>query len=146
MKMPRNDTDYVALTLSLLVLVAMVITAFITPSFFKAMISSAADWSETHFGLLWQIMMPVNFIICLVLAFYKTGKVKLGGNTPVELSNFRWLAIVMSTLLAGGGVFLAVAEPIAHFSQSWTVKLNYELLKSLLVHMFQDASKMGNPK
>lgn len=116
MKMTRKDIDYVALTLSLMILTAMVITAFVTPAFFTSMISSAADWSETHFGLLWQIMMPVNFIICLVLAFYKTGKVKLGGDTPVELSNFKWLAIVMSTLLAGGGVFWAVAEPIAHFS------------------------------
>ena len=32
-----------------------------------------------------------------------------------ELSTFKWVSIIICTLLAGGGVFWAAAEPIAHF-------------------------------
>jgi len=31
------------------------------------------------------------------------------------MSTFRWLSIIMCTLLAGGGVFFAAGEPIYHF-------------------------------
>src|SRR5690625_4729786 len=32
-----------------------------------------------------------------------------------EMSTFKWIAIIMCTLLAGGGVFWAAAEPLYHF-------------------------------
>eukprot|EP00487_Bulimina_marginata_P011861 TRINITY_DN7767_c0_g1_i1.p1 TRINITY_DN7767_c0_g1~~TRINITY_DN7767_c0_g1_i1.p1 ORF type:complete len:107 (+),score=47.78 TRINITY_DN7767_c0_g1_i1:157-477(+) len=31
------------------------------------------------------------------------------------MTTFKWMSIVLCTLLAGGGVFWAAAEPIAHF-------------------------------
>ncbi|MCZ8486772.1 BCCT family transporter [Vibrio lentus] len=36
----------------------------------------------------------------------------------LKLTTFKWMSIVLCTLLAGGGVFWATsAEPIAHFVQ-----------------------------
>ncbi|MFP3339200.1 BCCT family transporter, partial [Micrococcus sp. SIMBA_131] len=48
-------------------------------------------------------------------AFSKYGKIKLGGLDKPELSLYKWLSIIMATLLAGGGVFWAAAEPMYHF-------------------------------
>ena len=44
-----------------------------------------------------------------------TGRVKLGGISTPSISTFNWASMIMCTLLAGGGVFWAAAEPIAHF-------------------------------
>src|SRR5690625_5639707 len=56
-----------------------------------------------------------TFIIALFLAFSKYGKIKLGKLDKPEMSNFKWISIIMCTLLAGGGVFWAAAEPLSHF-------------------------------
>ena len=40
----------------------------------------------------------------MCMAFSKYGRVKLGGLEKPEISTAKWLAIIMSTLLAGGGV------------------------------------------
>lgn len=45
----------------------------------------------------------------------RTGRVILGNLPKPEMDNFKWMAILFCTLLAGGGVFWAAAEPIAHF-------------------------------
>ncbi len=31
------------------------------------------------------------------------------------MSTFKWICIIMCTLLAGGGIFWAAAEPLSHF-------------------------------
>ena len=54
-------------------------------------------------------------MIALAVGAGRTGRVILG-NLPVpEMDAFKWMAILFCTLLAGGGVFWAAAEPIAHF-------------------------------
>ncbi len=76
--------------------------------------SKVTQW----FGPFWQVLLLANFIIGLYLAFARTGDVKLGNRETPEIDTFKWLAIVLCTLLAGGGVFWAAAEPIAHFVSS----------------------------
>ncbi|MEZ8101164.1 BCCT family transporter [Vibrio bivalvicida] len=71
--------------------------------------------STQYFGAFWQVLLLLNFIIGLVIALGRTGCVRLGGVASPELETFKWLSIVLCTLLAGGGVFWAAAEPIAHF-------------------------------
>lgn len=80
-----------------------------------AWINSAFNTSTLYFGAYWQILMLATFVLGLTLAFGKTGQVVLGGLTTPEFSGFKWVSIIMCTLLAGGGVFWAAAEPIAHF-------------------------------
>lgn len=63
----------------------------------------------------WQILLLATFVIALAVGAGRTGRVILG-NLPVpEIDSFKWMAILFCTLLAGGGVFWAAAEPIAHF-------------------------------
>ncbi len=42
----------------------------------------------------------------------------MGGLSVPEFTTFQWGAMIMCTLLAGGGVFWAAGEPIAHFLYS----------------------------
>lgn len=71
-------------------------------------------WSAKVFGPFWQILLLATFVIALVVGAGRTGRVILGNLPKPEMDNFKWMAILFCTLLAGGGVFWAAAEPIAH--------------------------------
>ncbi len=72
------------------------------------------NWSIQWFGLYWQLLLLVNFVIGIGICFLKGSKTQLGG-TQTEFSLFQWGSMIMCTLLAGGGVFWAAGEPIAYF-------------------------------
>ena len=79
------------------------------------LVNAGFGWSVKVFGPYWQLLLLLTFLIGLGLAAGRTGKVILGGTTKPEMDTFRWTAIIFCTLLAGGGVFWAAAEPIAHY-------------------------------
>lgn len=81
----------------------------------SSMVNSSFAWSVKVFGAYWQVLLLLTFLIGLFIGFSKTGAVKLGNLETPEFGNFKWIAIILCTLLAGGGVFWAAAEPIAHF-------------------------------
>ena len=81
-------------------------------------VNAAFAWSTKLFGAYWQILLLMTFVIGLFLSVGRTGSVILGGLDKPEMSTFQWISIIMCTLLAGGGVFWAAAEPIAHFSSA----------------------------
>src|SRR5690625_4150078 len=71
----------------------------------------SADW----FGAYWQLLLLGNFFIGIGLAVSKYGKVRLGKQDKPKYSYFRWVAMILVTLLASGGVFWAASEPMYHF-------------------------------
>ncbi|MGB0968334.1 MAG: BCCT family transporter [Halocynthiibacter sp.] len=85
-------------------------------------LSAYIDWgfniAATYFGLYWQVLLLATFLIGLVLCVLPGGKAILGGLAAPEFSMFQWGSMIMCTLLAGGGVFWAAGEPIAHFLSS----------------------------
>ncbi|CAE6932758.1 Belongs to the BCCT transporter (TC 2.A.15) family [Vibrio sp. B1FLJ16] len=96
--------------LTLFVLLALTNTNSLT-----AMVNTGFSFATKYFGSYWQVLLLLNFLIGLALAFGRTGHVRLGRLAEPDIDNFKWLSIVLCTLLAGGGVFWAAAEPIAHF-------------------------------
>lgn len=96
-------------------LLMFVLLALVNTSLLSSIINSGFTYATQWFGAFWQILLLVNFVIGLVLALGQTGYVRLGGLALPEIDTFKWLSIVLCTLLAGGGVFWAAAEPIAHF-------------------------------
>jgi glycine betaine transporter len=82
----------------------------------KQLVNSGFAWSAKLFGAYWQVLILFTFFIGLGLAVSRAGNVRLGGTDAPEMSTFQWVAIILCTLLAGGGVFWAAAEPIAHFT------------------------------
>ncbi|MEE3118248.1 MAG: BCCT family transporter, partial [Pseudomonadota bacterium] len=45
----------------------------------------------------------------------RSAQARLGGRTAPEIGTFRWLSLILCTLLAGGGVVFAAGEPVYHF-------------------------------
>ena len=96
------------------------ITIFVLMAIFaEAQLATIVDvgfqWSANIFGPFWQILLLATFVIALAVGAGRTGRVILGNLPKPEMDNFKWMAILFCTLLAGGGVFWAAAEPIAHF-------------------------------
>lgn len=96
-------------------LIAFVIFALTDTSLLSNWVNTGFAFSTQAFGAFWQVLLLLNFLIGLFLAFGRTGYVRLGNLSMPEIDTFKWLSIVLCTLLAGGGVFWAAAEPIAHF-------------------------------
>ncbi|CUH88750.1 Glycine betaine transporter OpuD [Phaeobacter sp. CECT 5382] len=85
-------------------------------------LSALVDWgfnfAATYFGLYWQVLLLATFLIGLVLCVLPGGRAIMGGLAAPEFTVFQWGSMIMCTLLAGGGVFWAAGEPIAHFLYS----------------------------
>lgn len=96
-------------------IVAFVLMAIFAEERLAKIVEVGFAWSVNIFGPFWQILLLATFVIALAVGAGRTGRVILG-NLPVpEMDSFKWMAILFCTLLAGGGVFWAAAEPIAHF-------------------------------
>ncbi len=96
-------------------LILFVILALININLVEDFVNQSFAWSAKYFGAFWQVIMLATFFVGLWLAFSKYGKIKMGGMDKPEISLYKWLSIIMATLLAGGGVFWAAAEPMYHF-------------------------------
>lgn len=69
-----------------------------------------------YLGALFQGVFFLIFIACLFIGFSKFGDIRIGGkDARPDIKTFTWFAIILTTLLAGGGVFFSAAEPLYHF-------------------------------
>ncbi|WP_442802087.1 MULTISPECIES: BCCT family transporter [unclassified Shewanella] len=113
--MAKLGVDNPALWMSGGFICLFVILALFDNQLLSEIVNVGFAWSVNYFGPFWQILMLLTFFIAIALASAKTGNVRLGNLDKPELDGFKWMAIILCTLLAGGGVFWAAAEPIAHF-------------------------------
>lgn len=114
----KPKIDWPVMFISGGLLIAFVVASIINTSAVGAFVDWSFSFSTTYFGTFWQVLMLATFIIALFLAFSKYGHIRLGNTQKPELSNFKWISIIMCTLLAGGGVFWAAAEPMYHFLET----------------------------
>lgn len=110
MRMKSRKTDWPVFLISGGSLLLFVIAVFLNKNYVEGVINSSFAASIKYFGAFWQFLLIGTFIVAMCMAFSKYGRVKLGGLEKPEISTAKWLAIIMSTLLAGGGVFWAAAE------------------------------------
>jgi len=96
-------------------LLIFVLLALINQEMVSDSVNSLFNLSATYFGVIYQFLMLGTFFLALFLGFSKYGKIRLGKMDKPEMSNFKWISIIMCTLLAAGGVFWAAAEPLSHF-------------------------------
>ncbi|MFP3324175.1 BCCT family transporter [Planococcus sp. SIMBA_160] len=115
MKKYASRTDWPVMWISGGLLVAFVLASFINVEMVSSLVNTAFAFAVKYFGALWQVLLLGTFFIALFLGFSKYGKIRLGGIDKPEVSYFKWVAMIMTTLLAGGGVFWAAAEPMYHF-------------------------------
>ena len=81
----------------------------------SAWVDIGFGWSVRFFGLYWQVLLFATFVIGIVIAIMPASRVRLGNIDKPEFTVFQWGSMIMCTLLAGGGVFWAAGEPMAHF-------------------------------
>ncbi|MCV2880725.1 BCCT family transporter [Actibacterium sp. XHP0104] len=89
--------------------------ALISIDTLSAMVDWGFNFAATYFGLYWQILLLATFVIGIAICFLPGSRSVLGRMERPEFTTFQWAAMIMCTLLAGGGVFWAAGEPIAHY-------------------------------
>ena len=82
----------------------------------SGIVDAGFSWSAKLFGLYWQLLLLATFFIGLLIAILPGGRTKMGALAKPEFDLFQWGSMIMCTLLAGGGVFWAAGEPMAHFT------------------------------
>lgn len=111
-----SRTDLPVLAISGGLLVAFVLAALIAPTATGDVVNTLFTFAARWFGPFWQVLLLATFGVAVWLGFSRYGKVRLGGSgARPEYSRFQWVAMIMSTLLAGGGVFFAAGEPVQHY-------------------------------
>ncbi|MGY1439861.1 BCCT family transporter [Streptomyces reniochalinae] len=115
----RSRTDVLVLAISGGLLLAFVLAALIAPAATGDVVDTVFAFAARWFGPLWQVFLLATFGVALWLGFSRFGKVRLGGSgARPEYGRFQWVAMIMSTLLAGGGVFFAAGEPVQHYIET----------------------------
>ncbi len=110
-----HQISWLTFGLSASSLLAFVALALIDLDTLSALINVVFSWSTRFFGAAWQLLLLVTFAVALYVAVSKSGTAKMGDALNPHMSTFKWFSIIMCTLLAGGGVFFAAAEPMSHF-------------------------------
>ena len=74
------------------------------------------EFALSNFGSIWLLMVVGVCIVGFFLGFSPIGSLRIGGaEAKPSLKFFEWCAVLICTLLAGGGVFWSAAEPLIHF-------------------------------
>lgn len=66
-------------------------------------------------GAFWQVLLLLTFFVAIGLAISRFGRLRLGERKIPEMGSFKWISVILCTLLAAGGVFWAAGGPISHF-------------------------------
>ena len=112
----KQTTDKTVFFISGGLLILFVILAMIDLDMVEGWINSSFAFSAKVFGSYWELLLLANFIIGVVLAISKYGNVRLGKMEKPENGYYRWIAMILCTLLASGGVFWAASGPMMHFN------------------------------
>lgn len=112
---PQGLGDPVVLGLSGGFIVLFVVLSLYDMEGVANAIGAGFAWTATALGSYFQLLLLLTFFIAMGLAVSPAASAKVGGRDTPELSTFKWLSIIMCTLLAGGGVFFAAGEPVYHF-------------------------------
>ena len=96
------------------------IVLFIAFSIYDVNLVSSAvgagfTWTAKYLGSYFQLLLLLTFFIALGVAISPAGSAVMGDLAEPEMSTFKWVSIILCTLLAGGGVFFAAGEPVYHF-------------------------------
>ncbi len=107
--------DPIVLILSIGFIVAFLALSFYDVALVADSISAGFAWTALVLGSYFQLLLLMTFFIAIGLAMTPAAKAKIGNLDAPEMSTFKWLSIILCTLLAGGGVFFAAGEPVYHF-------------------------------
>lgn len=108
------DSDPVVLVLTIGFILLFIGASIINSEAVASLIGNGFTWTAQYLGSFFQLLLLLTFFIALGTAFSRAGAARVGGLDRPEIGLFRWLSMIMCTLLAGGGVFFAAGEPVYH--------------------------------
>ncbi|WP_226037198.1 BCCT family transporter [Aquibacillus saliphilus] len=108
-------TDKTVFIISGGLLILFVVLAMFDLKMVEGWINTSFAFSAKYFGSYWELLLLGNFVIGIALAISKYGKVRLGKKDKPDNGYYRWVAMILCTLLASGGVFWAASGPMSHF-------------------------------
>jgi len=103
---------------SLLIVAAFVILGIFDLELLDQISTTLHGGVIAHFG--WAYLMSAFFflVFCLVLAFSKYGRIKLGKDEEKpEYTYFGWFSMLFAAGMGIGLIFWGVAEPLSHYMQ-----------------------------
>lgn len=112
----RSRIDIPVAGASVGILAIFVALALILPDQMSAWVGTAFAACADIFGMYWQILLLATALIAIILIFTPWAKARLGNQARPDFNRFSWIAMIMTTLLAAGGVFWAAAEPMYHYA------------------------------
>lgn len=112
---PEGKTDKLVLALTIGFIVLFVGASIYDSKWLASLIADGFVWTAAYFGSFFQLLLLGTFFVAMAIAMGKGAKARLGGLERPEIGRFRWLSMILCTLLAGGGVFFAAGEPVYHF-------------------------------
>ncbi|SNB54398.1 Choline-glycine betaine transporter [Marinobacter sp. es.042] len=112
---PLTDSDPVVLVLTIGFILLFVGASIVDSGYVADLIGAGFAWTATYLGSFFQVLLLLTFFIAIGTALSRAGAARIGGLDRPEIGRFRWLSMIMCTLLAGGGVFFAAGEPVYHF-------------------------------
>ena len=107
--------DPVVIGLSAGFVVLFIVLSIIDIDGVAAAIATGFTWTAAVLGSYFQLLLLLTFFIAIGLTVSPAAGAVIGGRDQPDISNFKWLSMILCTLLAGGGVFFAAGEPIYHF-------------------------------
>ena len=85
-------------------------------NFAEKITNMGRNFALSYFGSAWLLMVVGISLVAFLIGFSPIGSLKIGGTgSKPSLRFFDWCAVLICTLLAGGGVFWSAAEPLIHF-------------------------------
>ena len=97
-------------------LIIFLIICSIDIEFARNLTEVGKEFALSNFGSIWILLVLGICLIAFFIGFSPIGALKIGGqDAKPSLKFFDWCAVLICTLLAGGGVFWSAAEPLIHF-------------------------------
>ncbi|MFJ3160528.1 BCCT family transporter [Streptomyces kanasensis] len=114
---PVNSAPDVTLVgIGFTVVLCVVVWAWLWGDSFDSASAAALSWVLDDFGWLFVVAADVFLVLCLVIAFSRFGRIRLGADdSEPEFGNLAWIAMMFSAGMGIGLMFYGVGEPLTHY-------------------------------
>ncbi|MFF0473179.1 BCCT family transporter [Streptomyces sp. NPDC004284] len=113
---PDGTPDGKVIGIGVAAVAAVVGWAALGEDSFDSASSSALKWVLANFAWLFVVAADTFLVLCLVIAFSRFGRIRLGADdSEPEFTNLAWIAMMFSAGMGIGLMFYGVGEPLTHF-------------------------------
>ncbi|MFG2734518.1 BCCT family transporter [Streptomyces carpaticus] len=114
---PDPSPDAMVITIGMVAVIGVVAWAAFGKDNFSSVTDHALNWVLGNFSWLFIIAGNVFVVACLVIAFSRFGRIRLGrDDDEPEFSSLSWIAMMFAAGMGIGLMFFGVGEPLLHFA------------------------------